>query len=60
MESLFVKKNPLQELLSGLNAVIATNERHRIITGHVTFKLHYNKIKQLKTPLDRVTTPAEN
>ena len=31
------KKNPLQDLLSSLNAVISTNERHWIITGHVTF-----------------------
>ena len=28
MEILFVKKNPLQDLLSSLNAVISTNERH--------------------------------
>ena len=44
MEILFVKKNPLQDLLSSLKAVILTNERHRIITGHVTFKLRYNQI----------------
>ena len=25
---LFVKKNPLQDLLSSLNAIISTNERH--------------------------------
>ena len=40
----FVKKNPLQDLLSSLNAVVSTNERHWIITGHVTFKLPYNQI----------------
>jgi hypothetical protein len=28
VEILFVKKNPLQNLLSSLNAVISTNERH--------------------------------
>ena len=28
MEILFVKKNPLQDLLSSLNAGISTNERH--------------------------------
>jgi hypothetical protein len=28
MEILFVKKNPSQDLLSSLNAVISTNERH--------------------------------
>ena len=35
VEHLF-KRNPLQYLLSSLNAVISTNERHWIITGHVT------------------------
>ena len=30
--------------LSILNAVISTNERHWIITDHVTFKLCYNQI----------------
>ena len=44
VEILFVKENPLQDLLSSLNAVISTNERHWIITGHVTFKLRYNQI----------------
>ena len=38
------KENPLQDLLSSLNAFISTNERHWIITGHVTFKLRYNQI----------------
>ena len=28
VEILFVKKNPLQDLLSSQNAVISTNERH--------------------------------
>ena len=28
VEILFVKQNPLQDLLSSLNAVISTNERH--------------------------------
>ena len=28
VEILFVKKNPLQDLLSRLNAVISTNKRH--------------------------------
>ena len=44
VEIVFVKKKPLQDLLSSLNAVISTNERHWIITGHVTFKLRYNQI----------------
>ena len=46
------KKNPLQDLLSSLNAVISTNERNWILTGHVIFKLRYNQIYQLKTTLD--------
>ena len=50
VENVIVKKNPLQDLLSSLIAVISTNERNRILTGHVTFKLPYNKIYQLKTP----------
>ena len=44
VEILFVKENPLQDYLSSLNAVISANERHWIITGHVTFKLHHNQI----------------
>ena len=51
VENLFVKKNPLQDLLSSLNAVISTNERTEFITGHVIFKLRYNQIYQLKTTL---------
>ena len=43
------QKNPLQDLLSSLNAVILTNERNWILTGHVIFKLRYNQIYQLKT-----------
>ena len=43
------KKNPLQDLLSSLNAVILTNERNWILTGHVIFKLRYNQIYQMKT-----------
>ena len=42
--------NPLQDLLSSMNAVISTNERASILTGHVTFKLRYNKIYQMKSP----------
>ena len=49
---LFVKKNPLQDLLSSLNAVISTNERNWMLTGHVTFKLCYNQIYQMKTTHD--------
>ena len=31
-----------------MNAVISTNERAWILTGHVTFKLCYNQIYQMK------------
>ena len=54
MEILFVKKNPLQDLLSSLNAVTSTNERHGIITDHVTFKLRYVKIYQLKMTMIKI------
>ena len=47
MENLF-KKNPLQDLLSSLNAVISTNERIEFITGHVIFIGAYNEIFLLK------------
>ena len=43
------KKYPSQDLLSNLNAVISTNEKSWILTGHVIFKLRYNQIYQLKT-----------
>ena len=36
VENLF-KKNPLQDLLSGVNDVISTNERIEFITGHMTY-----------------------
>ena len=48
---IYSKKNPLQDLLSSLNAVISTNERNWILTGHVTFKLRYNQIYQMKTTI---------
>ena len=51
MENLFKKKNPLQDLLSSLNAAISTNERIEFITGHVIFNGAYNEIFQLKTTL---------
>ena len=49
VENLFVKKNPLQDLLSSLNAAISTNESTRIITGHVIYNPAYNYKFQLKT-----------
>ena len=35
------KKNPLQDLLSSVNAVISTNERIEFITGHMTYNPAY-------------------
>jgi len=34
---IFQKKNPLQDLLSSVNAVISTNERIEFITDHMTY-----------------------
>ena len=48
VESLFLK-NPLQDLLSSLNAVISTNESSRIKTGHVIYNPAYTYKFQLKT-----------
>ena len=48
VETLF-KKNPLQDLLYSLNAVISTNESTRIITGHVIYNPAYTYKFQLKT-----------
>ena len=49
VENLFPKKNPVQDLLSGLNAVISTNESTWIITGHVINNPAYTYKFQLKT-----------
>ena len=46
---MYSKKNPLQDLLFSLNAVISTNESTRIITGHVIYNLAYTYKFQLKT-----------
>ena len=40
VENLF-KKDPLQDLLSSLNAVISTNESTRFRTGHMIYNLAY-------------------
>ena len=45
----FILKNPLQDLLSSLNAVISTNERTEFITGHVIYNPAYTYKFQLKT-----------
>ena len=42
MENLFSQKNPLQDLLSSLNAVISTNESAQFITGHVIYNPAYS------------------
>ena len=59
MEILFVKKNPLQDLLSSLNAVISTNESDEFITGHVIYKPAYTYKYQLKTTQDKLTIRLE-
>ena len=43
------KKNPSQDLLSSLNAVISTNESTRFIIGHVIYNPAYTYKFQLKT-----------
>jgi hypothetical protein len=41
VENLFFQKNPLQDFLSSLKAVISTNESNRFITGHMIYNLAY-------------------
>ena len=48
---LICKKNPLQDLLSSLNAVISTNESTLFITGHVIYNLAYTYKFPLKTTI---------
>ena len=43
------KKNPFQDLVASLKAVISTNERTPTITGHVIYNLNYTYKFQLKT-----------
>ena len=45
--------NPLQDLLSNLNAVISTNESTQFITGHVIYNPAYAYKFQLKTTFVR-------
>ena len=52
VENIFFKKNPLQDLLSSVNAAISTNERIEFITGHMTYNPAYTLI------LQTTTTPA--
>ena len=51
VENLF-KKNPFQDFLSSLNAVISTHETTEFITGHVIYNPAYTYKFQLKTTLD--------
>ena len=46
-----LKKNPLQDFLSSLNAVISTNESTQIVTGHVIYNSAYTYKFQLKTTI---------
>jgi hypothetical protein len=47
--NIYLKKNPLQDFLSSLNAVISTNESAEFITGHVIYNLAYTYKFILKT-----------
>ena len=51
MENLFVKKDPLQDLLSSLNSVVSTNERNVILTDHEFLASVIMKSTKLKPPL---------
>ena len=51
------KKNPLQDLLSSLNAVISINESTRIIEGHVIYNLAYTYKSDWKTPRTDIQAP---
>jgi hypothetical protein len=46
---IYLKKNPLQDFLSSLNAVISTNESTEFVTSHVIYNLAYTYKIQLKT-----------
>ena len=47
----FCQKNPLQDLLSRLNAAISTNESTQFITRHMVHNLAYTEILQTTTTL---------
>ena len=49
VDNLFLQKNPLQDVLSSLNAVISINESTEFITGHVIYNPAYTYNFQLKT-----------
>jgi hypothetical protein len=50
-----LKKNPLQDLLSSLNAIISTNESTQFIKGHVIYNPAYTYKFQLKTTMYHTT-----
>ena len=50
----FILKNPLQDFLSSLNAIILTNESTEFISGHVIYNPAYTDKFQLKTTKDFV------
>ena len=52
VENLFLKTNPLQDLLSSLNAAISTNESTWFTTGHMVYNLAYTYILQTTTSLN--------
>ena len=60
MEILFVKKIPLQDLLSSLNAVISTNDSTEFMTGHANYNLGYIYKFQLKTTINQTTKISNN
>ena len=49
---IYLKKNPLQDLLSSLAAVISTNESTEFIPGHVIYNQAYTSKFQLKTTFE--------
>ena len=51
---LFVKKNPLQDLLSSLNAVISTNESTRIYKGQVIYNPAYTYKFKFKSTFESI------
>ena len=50
VENLFLKKNPLQDYLSSLNAVISTNKSTEFITVHVIYNPENHRHVPWATP----------
>jgi len=51
VENSFLQNNPLQDLLSSVNAVISTNERLEFITDHMTYNPAHTQILQMITAI---------